>query len=131
MVITEVLLDAHALLWFDVAPEKLSAPTRLILQAPQTRVFVSALSAWELAIKYALGKLPEAAGLVQNFHLRLAQYQFLDLPFHASDALQATSLLSAHKDPFDRGLVAQCMGRQLVLVSADDSLDGFGISRLW
>lgn len=66
MVITEVLLDAHALLWFDVAPEKLSAPTRLILQAPETRVFVLALSAWELAIKYALGKLPEATSLVQS-----------------------------------------------------------------
>jgi PIN domain nuclease of toxin-antitoxin system len=131
LVVNEVLLDTHAFLWFDVAPEKLSIHARSLIQEPSVIVFVSALSAWELGIKLALGKLPEAAVLVQNFHLKLAQYQFIELAFSAADALSAAQLPPAHKDPFDRALAAQCLGRKMPIVSADTQLDQFSIRRIW
>ena len=127
----EILLDTHTFLWFDVTPEKLSDAVRALLQEPSTVVFVSALTAWELGIKFALGKLPEAQALVQNFHLKLAQYQFIEWALSAADALSAAQWPANHKDPFDRALAAQCLGRQMPIASADTRLDDFGIRRIW
>lgn len=128
---TEVLLDTHAFIWFDLAPEKLSVRACELIQNPETVVFVSPMTAWELGIKFALGKLPEAQLMVQKFHQKLSQYQFLELGFTSSDALLAASLPAEHKDPFDRALAAQALGRKIAIVSADSALDLLGVSRFW
>ena len=128
---TEVLLDTHAFIWFDLAPENLSLRARALIQNPETVVFVSPMAAWELGIKFALGKLPEAQMMVQKFHQKLAQYQFLELAFTSSDALRAANLPAEHKDPFDRALAAQALERNIAIVSADSTLDLLGVSRFW
>lgn len=131
MAITHVLLDTHTLLWADVAPEKLSARARGLLLEPKTRVFVSTISAWEIGIKCALGKLPEAKALQKDFHQKLAQYDFLELAFTSADALCAAQLPASHKDLFDRTLAAQALTRKIAILSADASLDLLGASRIW
>ena len=128
---TEVLLDTHAFIWFDLTPEKISLRARTLIQNPDTVVLISPMTAWELGIKFALGKLPEAQTLVQKFHQKLAQYQFLELGFTSSDALRAASLPAEHKDPFDRALAAQALERNIAIVSADSTLDLLGVSRFW
>ncbi len=128
---TEVLLDTHAFIWFDLAPEKLSLRARALIQNPEIVVFVSPMTAWELGIKFALGKLHEAQIMVQKFHQKLAQYQFLELAFTSSDALRAASLPAQHKDPFDRALAAQALERNIAIISADCALDLLGVSRFW
>jgi PIN domain nuclease of toxin-antitoxin system len=127
----EVLLDTHALLWFDLAPEKLSSNVRLLIQEPERTVFVSSITAWEIGIKFQLGKLPEAKRFLQQFHQKLAQYSFIELAFSAADALAAARLKLTHKDPFDRALAAQALSRRIPIVSVDSNLDVFGVERIW
>jgi PIN domain nuclease of toxin-antitoxin system len=131
MAVTEILLDTHTLLWFDITPAKLSTTARALIQNPSTTVFVSSMTAWESGIKHAIGKLPEADNLVLQFHQKLSQYGFLEIAFTSHDALRAARLPATHKDPFDRALVAQALERKLTIVSLDSTLDGLGAQRFW
>jgi PIN domain nuclease of toxin-antitoxin system len=123
MAVSEVLLDTHTLLWFDTDPTQLSSAALQLIQDPNTTVFVSSMTAWELGIKFSLGKLPAAHGLVSGYHLEIA--------FTSHDALLAARLPATHKDPFDRALVAQALERKLTIVSIDSALDGLGVQRFW
>jgi PIN domain nuclease of toxin-antitoxin system len=131
MAVTEILIDTHTLLWFDITPAKLSTTARTLIQNPNTTVFVSSMTAWEIGIKHAIGKLPEADDLVPQFHQKLSQYGFLEITFTSHDALRAANLPATHKDPFDRALVAQALERKLTIVSMDSALDGLGVQRFW
>jgi PIN domain nuclease of toxin-antitoxin system len=126
-----VLLDSHAFLWFDSKPSELSTDASSLIRDPNVTVYVSSLTAWELGIKHANAKLPEAQALVNDFHGTLSRYGFLELPYTISDALRAARLPGTHKDPFDRGLSAQALERGLSLVSTDANLENFGITRVW
>jgi PIN domain nuclease of toxin-antitoxin system len=127
----EVLIDTHTLLWFDITPAKLSATAQSLLQDPSNVVFVSSMTAWEIGIKYAIGKLPDANDLVTHFHQKLSQYGFLEVAFTSGDALRAASLPATHKDPFDRALVAQALERNIPILSVDGVLDSLGVTRIW
>jgi PIN domain nuclease of toxin-antitoxin system len=115
----ELLLDTHALLWYSITPEKLTKKTLALLRDTSVRVYVSSMTAWEIAIKYNAGKLPEAEGVYENYRQRLAEYTFIELPFYTHHALLAGSLESTYKDPFDRALAAQSIANKLTLVSQD------------
>ena len=96
------------------------------------RVYVSPITAWELAIKLRLGRLPQAQPLCNHYHQRLAQYGFLELPFSSVHALAAGRLESDHKDPFDRALATQALSEQLPLVTKDGALARLpGVRVLW
>jgi PIN domain nuclease of toxin-antitoxin system len=131
MAVTEILMDTHTLLWFDITPAKLSTAARALIQNPSITIFVSSMTAWEIGIKHAIGKLPEADDLVPQFHQKLSQYGFLEIAFTSHDALRAARLPATHKDPFDRALVAQALERKLTIVSLDSTLDGLGAQRFW
>lgn len=126
-----VLLDSHTLLWFDSRPNQLSLSAIASIRDPNVTVYVSSLTAWELGIKHASGKLPEAGALLADFHGTLSRYGFLELPYSICDALRAVQLPNTHKDPFDRGLSAQALERGLTLVSKDPLLESFGVTRVW
>ena len=126
------LLDTHALIWYSVAPHKLSEAALGFIRSREHRVYVSAVTAWELGIKVRLGKLEPARPLVQNYHQRLAQYGFLELPFTSVHALAAAELASEHKDPFDRALGAQALSEQMPLITQDPLVAGLpGVDVLW
>ncbi len=126
-----VLIDSHVLLWFNNKPDELSPRVVTLLRDPSTIVFVSSMTAHELAVKYANGKLPEASALVNDFLGILSRYNFHELPYSISDALCAAKLEPSHKDPFDRALSAQALERNYALVSIDQMLDQFGVRRIW
>ena len=92
---------------------------------------VSAVSAWEIATKHRLGKLPEADALAGNMRAAIAGQGFEELPISVADAERAGRLAGDHRDPFDRMLVAQALAHDLVLVSNEDVFDRFGVHRLW
>jgi len=123
--VSELLLDTHALLWFDVAPQRLPEGLVARLRNRAQKVYVSSVSAWELAIKHRLGKLPEAEPLLASYHLTLATYGFAELPFSSVHALKDRELDHPHRDPFDRALVAQALSEQLVILSRDPELAAF------
>ena len=125
----KLLLDTHALIWWVMGDDRLRPATRDLIHAGE--VFVSAISAMEICTKHRLGRLPEAASLASAFEAEIAAEQFVELPLTARHAQRAGSLLIAHKDPFDRMLIAQSLIEGLPLVSNEAVFDGFGVVRIW
>ena len=126
------LLDTHVLLWYDSAPQQLSEPVRQLLRARTNVVYVSAISALEIAIKYRLGKLPQAKALVMDFELLLRRYGFQELPLESSAAIATIKLKSEHADPFDRVLAAQAQSLGVPLVTKDPILASIpGLITVW
>ncbi len=126
-----VLIDSHVLLWFNHKPDELSPRVTTLMRDPEVVIFVSSMTAHELAVKFANGKLPEAITLIDDFLGILSRYGFHELPYTINDALRAAKLEGEHKDPFDRALSAQALERNYDLVSIDKVLDQFGVQRIW
>lgn len=126
-----VLLDTHALLWWLSEDPALSANARNAISAMPNTVVVSVTSAWEVAIKFRIGKLPTAAGLVENFRQKMEQQNFEMLPISLDHAIRAGMLPQIHKDPFDRMLIAQCQAENLAIVSNEELFDRYAVRRIW
>lgn len=126
-----LLLDTHALIWWLDGDETLSERARAAIGAPDSAVYVSAASAWEIATKYRIGKLPIAARLVGKLAAILARQNFYELAVTLAHAELAGSLPGAHRDPFDRMIVGQALQERLTLVSNERLFDAFGVARLW
>ena len=123
----KLLLDTHALLWWLADDPALKAAARVVIRPPDTLVFVSAATAWEISIKQALGRLEAPDDLAEA----LAANRFHALPITVGHALAAGRLPRHHDDPFDRMLVAQAQAEQLTLVTHDPQLQPYGIPILW
>lgn len=113
------LLDTHILLWWLFNDPKLDKTCHNIIKDPRNSIFVSSASAWEIATKHRLGKLPEAAELLQKYPQTLEQARFLELSITAAHALRAGTLPIAHRDPFDRMLIAQAELENLPILTHD------------
>ena len=124
----DFLLDTHILLWWDGGAAELAPAVRTAIGDPSNRVFVSAASIWEIAIKSGKGKLtfkgrPSDA---------IARNSFLALPIDPRHVEEAGSLKWTHPDPFDRMLVAQARLEGLTLLHADEAISGFReVAQLW
>ena len=127
----KVLLDTHALLWAVLDPTKLTSRARTIAADESNEIFVSAASAWEIATKVRLGKLPQAEKFELSFFevIEIAGYSLLAI--NAEVALRAGRLVGEHGDPFDRMIAAQAIAGDLLVLSSDPKLDSFGVRRLW
>jgi len=96
------LIDTHILLWWLFNDPKLDDFSREIIKNPTNQIFVSSASAWEIATKYRIGKLPEAEELAQNYAEILTKARFLELKITNAHAIRAGLLEIAHRDPFDK-----------------------------
>jgi PIN domain nuclease of toxin-antitoxin system len=121
------LLDTHVYLWLLGAPEELSREAREAIQDPRHSVFVSAVSAAEIAIKKSLGKLDAPTGLGVEISLR--GLNELAFSFHHGECME--SLPRHHADPFDRMLLAQAISEKFTLVTRDRKLAAYAVSLLW
>ncbi len=129
---TALLLDTHALLWTLLEPGRIPAATLAAVRAPGTTVYVSAASAWEIATKHGLGELGGAAAVVSGYQEHLARLRAEELPITGHHALTAGSLPWAHRDPFDRVIVAQAVLESLPVVTGDAALADFpAIRTVW
>lgn len=125
------LLDTHALLWWLSDDPALSRPARKFIAGTENAAVVSAASAWEIATKVRLGKLPSAAELASDFVAYLEREGFELLPISADHAIRAGLLPGPHKDPFDRMLIAQAQADSMPVVSNDVVFDDCGVRRIW
>lgn len=114
-----------------IGDRRLSPRARAAVGAPGAEVFVSAASAWELAVKVRLGKLPEASRLTHRLAESLAEQNFKALPISLEHARLGGLLPGAHRDPFDRVLAAQLLLDDLVLVTNDAAFSIFGVKSFW
>ncbi len=126
-----LLLDTHAIVWWFSANRRLSSKARQAIADMSNDKLVSAASAWEIATKYRLGKMPSVAALANDFHNRIAGQGFDELPITVQHAFRSGSLPGLHNDPFDRLLMAQAISDDLVLVSNETMFDRYGVRRLW
>jgi PIN domain nuclease of toxin-antitoxin system len=109
-----LLLDTHVVLWWLTDDPTLADEIKARLDH-EPDVYVSAATIWEVAIKQAIGKLPEPAGLPE----RIRDSGFAELPITSQHAVTAGRLPPVHRDPFDRMLVAQAQHENLTLVTRD------------
>lgn len=113
-----VLLDTHAFLWLASTPTELDAAALAVIADPDTNVWVTAASAWEIATKSRLGRL-DGEALLSAWADIIADMSTDELPIESLDAILAGRLLWKHKDPFDRVIVAQALRRNLTIVTRD------------
>ena len=127
----KVLLDTCALIWATLSPSALSREARETIADESNVILVSAASAWEIATKVRLGKLPGAEKLERDYLdvMQDAGYTLLDLD--SASALRASRLVAEHRDPFDRMIAAQALGQDIPVLSPDPLLDQFGVRRIW
>ncbi len=115
-----LLLDTHVLIWWD-AGQRLSAAARTATRDAD-EVYVSAASAWEIAIKASLGKIVCSRSVSQA----TAECGFFELPVTFAHTAQLATLPALHRDPFDRLLVAQAMTEDLTVLTRDPAIARYG-----
>ncbi len=126
-----VLLDTHTLIWWLTDHPELSQRARELIRTVDNTVFVSRASAWEIATKHRIGKLPGGEAVAQNL-AELLQLERMDvLSVGLEHALLAGRLEHAHRDPFDRMLAAQSLLENLPIISRDEALSNLGAARVW
>jgi PIN domain nuclease of toxin-antitoxin system len=122
-----VLLDTHALIWALENNPMLSAAARAAIVDPDNIVLASAVSAWEIAIKKALGRL----SVPDDLERVAGAAGFTPRPVTFADARRLEGLPPHHRDPFDRMLVAQAMQDGVPIVTRDPQLASYNIQTIW
>lgn len=125
------LLDTHTFLWWNLDDDQLSAAAREFITDGQNEVFLSAASAWEIAIKYTKGRLVLPDPPERYVAHRLGHYGFQALPVHVSHALRVASLPLIHNDPFDRLLIAQSQMEGMPILTCDSDIAKYDLSIIW
>ena len=126
-----LLLDSHALIWWLAGDRRLPADARDAIEDRRESVFVSAASAWEIATKVRIGKLPGAAAIATDIPGVILKESFRPLAVTIDHGQRAGGLPGPLRDPFDRMLIAQAMLENLHLVSIERAFDAYGVARLW
>jgi PIN domain nuclease of toxin-antitoxin system len=126
-----LLLDTHALLWWLLDDERLSARARTHIGAAGNTILVSSASSWEIATKHRLGKLGLEGWDPVTLPEELHRHRFDVLPVSLEHGLEAGLLTGPHRDPFDRMLIAQCHIEAVPIVTRDPVFDVYGVEVLW
>ena len=127
----KLLVDTHVWLWILTTPERLCDGARSAITDDENEAILSAVSAWEVAIKYALGKLPLSMPPAELVDVSVRELRLTVLPIALDHALAAGALPPHHRDPFDRMLIAQAQLEGLTLVTADETIRQYGGALLW
>ena len=122
-----ILLDTQAWLWMTLAPERLSPHARSLVETSNHELFLSAASAWEIAIKHAIGKLRLPETPVKYVPSRTERLGVHSLPIDQGHALHVSTLPPHHADPFDRLLIAQAQIEDLLILTADSILGAYDV----
>ena len=125
------LLDTCTILWLQLEPQRVPQSLRQILLLPETRRYSSAAAAWELSIKWSLGKLSLPVP-PQEFMRRLRTESLVEsLSIDEASALQVAKLPAHHNDPFDRIQIAQSIEHSLILATPDPLIRQYAVRTMW
>jgi PIN domain nuclease of toxin-antitoxin system len=117
----KLLLDTHLLLWAANEPKRIPRTARALLDDPSNELLFSAASIWEITIKSNLGR-PDFRVNARLLRRGLLDNGYTELPITSEHAVNLDRLPQAHKDPFDRMLVAQAMAEGITLLTSDNEL---------
>ena len=127
----KVLLDTCAFLWLVTDDPKLSQLAKEIFLDSGNELLLSAVTGFELTIKHSLGKLRLTEAPKEFIPNRIEANGLTEFPRSLKHTYALQNLPLHHKDPFDRLLVAQAIVNQIPLLSADEQLSAYDITRLW
>jgi PIN domain nuclease of toxin-antitoxin system len=126
-----LLLDTPTFLWVISDAPELSSDARKLFVDPGNEVYLSSVSAWEMVIKYALGRLPLPEPPERFVPIQRKQHGIDSLQLDEEAALHLTRLPLLHKDPFDRMLVCQAMVHDLVILTPDELVNQYPVRTMW
>lgn len=126
-----LLLDTSTFLWLASDSPKLSATAREIFERPDNEVFLSSVSAWEIAVKHALGNLP-LPDPPEVFVPEIRRQMLVQsLPLEEEATLYLSKLPAHHRDPFDRMLICQAIAEGMILVTSDEAISRYPVRTIW
>lgn len=126
-----LLLDTSTFLWVITDPAELSTRARELFVDPANEVYLSSVSAWEMAVKYALGRLPLPEPPEQFIPSQRRRHGIEALPLDEEAAVHLARLPMLHKDPFDRMLICQAIVHGLVILSPDELVYQYPVRTIW
>ena len=126
-----VLLDTHALLWWNVDDARLSDAARELIRDGRNEIVVSAASVWEIAFKAAKGRLELPTTIDRYIDDRLRRNRWSPLPIDTRHVIRAATLPEHHRDPFDRALIAQAQVEGLPIVTMDAAITRYDVETIW
>ena len=125
-----ILLDTHCWLWMLAEPERLKEGSRRLLAAEENELFLSAASAWEIAIKFSIGRLRLPGDPAALVPACLAKSRTSALAVEHDHALRVATLPPHHRDPFDRMLVSQAQIERLPIMTSDKQFASYDVELL-
>ncbi|MEI6408144.1 MAG: type II toxin-antitoxin system VapC family toxin [Bacteroidota bacterium] len=129
------LLDTHVLIWSILEPNKLSTKARQIIEDSEQQIMVSAITFWEISLKFGLGKLDLTNVLPEDFPGICVEMNFEIIPLDGHIAASYNQLTKVfHKDPFDRMLIWQAKCMRIPIISKDEAIKEYesdGVSVIW
>jgi PIN domain nuclease of toxin-antitoxin system len=126
-----ILLDTHAVLWWNVDDDRLSDAARDVIRDGGNEVVVSAASVWEIAIKSAKGRLDLPTPVDRYIDDRLRRNRWSPLAIDHRHVIRAASLPGYHRDPFDRALIAQAQIEGLPILTTDAAITRYDVETIW
>ena len=126
-----LLLDTCTFLWYCLDSPGLSTDAKELIMAPENQPFLSAVSSWEISVKYNLNrlKLPEPP---ERYIPRIREtHRIQSLPLHEEATLYLAKLPDHHQDPFDRMLVCQSIVSGMKIVTPDSAITQYPVKTLW
>ena len=127
----DLILDTHVLLWMLLDDPRLKQKQIDLLEDPTNRFFVSAVTAFEIATKVRIGKLPEAREISRNLKRICVDFDYRELTVTHAHGLRGGEMDGAHRDPFDRLLAAQSIVEGMPVMTDDPAFKAFGVETLW
>ena len=126
-----LLLDTCTFLWVVGGAPELSPRARAAFADPANDVLLSAVSAWEIAVKHRLGRLPLPEPPDAFVPRQREAHGIARLDLDEDSALHVAKLPDLHRDPFDRMLVAQALRDGLVLLTPDEAIGRYPVRTFW
>ena len=126
-----LMLDTVAFLWFAEGSSRVSAQARELIADPANDAYLSAASAWEIAIKHGLGRLPLRVPPDRYVAEQRGRHRIDSLPVNEEAALQVGKLPDLHRDPFDRLIVAQAIVEGMTVVTPDRLIGMYPVRLVW
>ncbi|MDH3656191.1 MAG: type II toxin-antitoxin system VapC family toxin [Myxococcales bacterium] len=126
-----ILLDTHAIVWWATGDQRLSRRARVAIADPDTEVFISIASAWEIQTNATLQKLTLHESVGALYRTLIIDQNFRMIGIELNDIDHLSTLPPHHRDPFDRLLVAQALRGNFTLVTKDSIVSSYGAPTLW
>lgn len=127
----KILLDTCTFIWLITDSEKLSEKAKNIFMNTDNVILLSAVSSWEIAIKYALKKVKILKNPAQFIPEQMEKNRIEALPIQHSHCLKVANLLHHHRDPFDRLLIAQADIEHLFILTPDQQFKPYKVKTIW